>query len=324
LNALFTTKRIINNDDSGLPGLSRKFISSFITELKSCVECYYQINNPLESNFTDTEKMWLERLSRLKEFNSHALLLSLFTNESNSKKREKVLEAYEKFVFLQTIRGIYRIGRKHIPKYVADYTSAKISTEDLHVQIENLCTDMFKDSSVGESLHEWVKSGANYYVWKPIRYFLFEYELSLKLKSKSERMKIDWEAFSSEDFSSDYYTVEHIFPQTARDIYWSNRFTGYSATQKKTLKNSLGNLLALSNRKNSSLGNKSFLEKKNGNDSTLGYSSGSYSEIEVSKLDDWGPKEIVLRGFRMLEFFEKRWRVSLGDKEGKLKALGTS
>jgi hypothetical protein len=78
--------------------------------------------------------------------------------------------------------------------------------------------------------------------------------------------------------------------------------------------------LALSNPKNSSLGNKSFNEKKN--TSTTGYRFGSYSENEVALYDEWTEKEILKRGIKMLEFLENRWKIRIGDEEQKIKVLG--
>jgi hypothetical protein len=116
--------------------------------------------------------------------------------------------------------------------------------------------------------------------------------------------------------------VEHIYPQRARNIYWSDRFGTYAANERRALRNSLGNLLALSIPKNASLGNKPFPEKVGDANSTTGYRFGSYSENEVATKVDWNPHEIAERGIQMLTFLEQRWQLAIGDRNQKLKALG--
>ena len=63
--------------------------------------------------------------------------------------------------------------------------------------------------------------------------------------------------------------------------------------------NSLGNLLLLSRKKNSTLQNFDFERKKclkNKDGKDIGYYNGSYSEIEVSKQTEWTPEQIKERG----------------------------
>jgi hypothetical protein len=74
--------------------------------------------------------------------------------------------------------------------------------------------------------------------------------------------------------------------------------------------------LLLSGSINSSLQNDSFANKKKpkfnsqGIKVRNGYSDGSHSEIEVSRLGKWGPDEIRERGLRLLRFMERRWDFS--------------
>lgn len=82
--------------------------------------------------------------------------------------------------------------------------------------------------------------------------------------------------------------------------------------QKHILKNSLGNLLLLSQSKNSRLKNDGFDVKK------TAYKFGSHSEIEVGLSCDWSPTSILKRGIKMLEFMEERWNIEIEDKVGLL------
>ena len=76
--------------------------------------------------------------------------------------------------------------------------------------------------------------------------------------------------------------------------------------------------MLLSQPKNSSLQNKCFDFKKKHIDkkeNETGYFNGSYSEIEISQLIVWTPKEILDRGNKMLAFMEKRWDIKIPDKK---------
>ena len=80
--------------------------------------------------------------------------------------------------------------------------------------------------------------------------------------------------------------------------------------------NSLGNLLLLSRKKNSTLQNFDFERKKclkNKDGKDIGYYNGSYSEIEVSKQTEWTPEQIKERGLLMLQFMEDRWKFKFSD-----------
>jgi hypothetical protein len=164
-------------------------------------------------------------------------------------------------------------------------------------------------------------SSDGFYNWSGIRYFLFEYNLDLQSRSKTDRPKIFRPEFTER--RQDYVSVEHIYPQYARDRYWTSRLEGFSQKQRSTLRNSLGNLLPLSKPKNSSLSNKPFPEKVNGKgDPVVGYRYGCYAENEVASYPEWTPKEILHRGLKMLSFMEKRWDLPLGDEKQKKRILG--
>lgn len=160
-----------------------------------------------------------------------------------------------------------------------------------------------------------------YYPWRGLKYFLFEYEQHLKGKSKSNREKLSWDNFIKKDFGSDYRTIRHIYPQKAKDSYWKERFNDYSVKHRNALRHSLGNLLAVSHPKNSSLSNLPFPVKRDGRNKIPGYRQGSYSEIEVAREDDWTPEKILLRGLKLLNFMESRWKLQLGDIRSKMSLL---
>lgn len=156
-----------------------------------------------------------------------------------------------------------------------------------------------------------------FYRWRGIKYFLYEYDLSLQTRSKTERQKLDWVEFNNYD----YETIEHIYPQNPRKECWTSKFSSYSAAQRSILRHSLGNLLPLSKPKNSSFSNSCFIDKISNDMTTVGYRYGSYSENEITKYNDWTAKEILERGLKLLDFMEKRWSIPLGNRAQKVDFL---
>ena len=147
-----------------------------------------------------------------------------------------------------------------------------------------------------------------------VRYFLYEYELYLQERSKGE-VKVTWDVLKKAN------TIEHIYPQEDSKDYWKTRFGKLSSKKRFRLCNSLGNLLLLSQSKNSELQNLGFDFKrkhkaKNGEDA--GYFNGSYSEIGVAQNVDWTDETIRDRGIGLLEFMEHRWKIEIENKDGLL------
>lgn len=327
LNELFSQKRIFNASypilDLILPDINEKFIYDFSTELKNSIELYYQIITPNDSKFNKEEKVILEQVNRLLDNRPQLLIYSIYKKEKSPEKRIKLMKEVEKFYFILSFSsgGYIRTRRRGYEEFGVQYATGNIDGERLLEDMKKYISDFFFNQEFSDVLFDRLKDGSSgYYKWSFAKYFLFEYELYLQSTSKTVRNKIDWEMFSKENFERDYATVEHIYPQKARSKYWSDRFSKFTPSQKRMLRNSLGNLLALSRPKNSSLSNNSFPEKRD--TVTTGYRFGSYSEIEVALKDEWRAEEILERGLKMLDFMEVRWNLKIGDRSKKIKALG--
>ena len=327
LGRLFTRKRIEEETSEKLPVISAQTLQQYAAHLKWSIETYFKLSTPELSDYTSGEKIVIERLGRLRGYDASPLLLAAFLIEKSSSKRLALITAFERCQFISTMRlGSSRMNyvNRHINIEVIKFIKGKATCDDLISYYNNTVDDAIKEEALTESIFNWVKNGPGYYGWRSINYFLFEYELSLKEKSKSNRVKIDWDEFIQEDFQSDYVSVEHIYPQRAKSLYWTERFGKFNITQKRLLRNSLGNLLALSIPKNSSLGNRPFPEKIGREGETIGYRYGSYSENEVATYPNWGASDIIDRGVKMLTFMEERWNFKIGDRNQKIKALGLS
>jgi hypothetical protein len=327
LNDWFTPKRIglspTKNDE--LPALTREFPYEFAQQLKRSVELYFKLSTPSECAYSDAEKMWLERTGRLLGYSPSNMLLAIYKNETRADKRIAILESMERYSFLASLgaRSPHLYSRRYwAPTYFIKYASGQMTTDELQTQIASLTTELLKESSLSESIHDWAKGNAGYYGWRSIKYFLYEYETSLLISNKSGREKISWSEFSQENFETDFETIEHIYPQKARDKYWTDRFSTFTSTQKRLLRNSLGNLLPLAKPRNSSLGNKPFPDKLGDESSKVGYRYGCYSENEVALRPEWNADEILERGLRLLDFMDMRWKLTVRDRQQKITALG--
>lgn len=319
----FTRNRLLGGSNVDTP-LTARSLQEYAADLRASAETYFKISTPATSGYSDGEKVFLERLGRLRGYGAGPLALALFKREPNPKLRTAFLDAYERYLFCASLKNGYRssYARGGLMIEVIKFIKGSMKTQELVTYYNNLVDQLFKEDTLADTLHDWTKNGPGYYGWRSIRYFLFEYELSRQEKSKTTRPKIDWADFSKEEFQSDYVSVEHIYPQRARAPYWTDRFGSLSPTQKRTVRNSIGNLLALSTPKNSSLSNRPFPDKVGNADSTVGYRFGSYSENEVALEPEWTAEEIAERGVRMLTFMENRWRLTIGERSQKLRALG--
>ena len=208
-----------------------------------------------------------------------------------------------------------------------DFTDIALQLKNKNITIDNIIKQVdqrfesIKNSPEFKSqiASQFRKKG--FYEWLGIKYFLYEYELSLKESSKTFRDKIKWEDYSTED-SRDYITIEHIYPQRPKLDCWTSKYnTKYTDKERTALRHSLGNLVPLSKPKNSSFSNKCFTEKKRGNDSCVGFAYGSFSENEIAEYADWTATEIMKRGLKLLRFMEARWDLDFGTIEEKLKFL---
>jgi hypothetical protein len=180
----------------------------------------------------------------------------------------------------------------------------------------------FRVDDFYNALRRRFESGVGYYGWSALRYFLFEYELSLL--SGSRQKKVDWDDLLKSE--RDAISIEHIYPQT-ETLEWATLFEGVPQESRSRYSATLGNLLILSQAINSSLQNDSFEHKKKPKFSSSGvklrngYSDGSHSEIEVAQNASWGPAQIKDRGISLLKFMERRWNFRFKDNESRERLL---
>lgn len=316
LKKKFTSKNVLCGN------ISIEDIKAYIDSLSKCVKQWFYIFNIQYSNFSDKIKGHIHKLERVGWGAFPPMIMAVFTKERNEELIWDFLDACERFNFL-----VFAVSHRSSNTQNSNlYRKAReyyIGNLDLETLIHDI--DFLTDGEENGNYYGWFdlerfrnhinelfskNDREGFYSWSGLRYFLYEYELYLQDNANT---KVTWEDFNKRKKEE---TIEHIYPQSATDIYWKKRFGNLKPTEKRLYLNSLGNLLLLSRSKNSKLQNYDFdkkkcLQSKDGKD--IGYYNGSYSEIEVSKQAEWTTKEIIGRGLSMLQFMEERWNFKFKD-----------
>jgi uncharacterized protein with ParB-like and HNH nuclease domain len=321
LNEYFTPKNVLRTDRETTIGFNE--IKSYIDSIHTSIKNWFYIYNPQYSQLSDEVKAWLLKLNRLGMGAFAPLLLVAFNKKVIEDKLVELLKNMERFQFL-----VFRLTRRssntqnsHFYRLANDYHNDR---NEITIQkiIENIA--FLTDGEDEEYYHGWFdvekfedyiadqfRKESGFYSWNGLKYFLYEYELHLKEQSGGET-KVSWDSVSKKD------SIEHILPQESSEECWQKVLKGYSKKQKHQLLHSLGNLVIISQSKNSSLQNKcfDFKKKHEGQDGKLyGFVNGSYSEIAVAQYSDWTPEIILERGIKLLEFMEQRWNIEIEEKQ---------
>ncbi|MFN4365420.1 DUF262 domain-containing protein [Chryseobacterium hispalense] len=318
LDVKFNLKNVYEDGDNKI---TIDYIKNYVESLQNAVIIWYNIKNPTLSNiFSDKEKSLLDKISRVRTGRFSTLLLSIFLKKPTVATKIKVLEKIEMLGFLMNFyflkHGIENIDFSMVAIKIH---SGEKTISDLIKQLDNKINEFLKQEDLSSKIAEVFRNPGGFYYWDGIRYFLFEYELSLKEKSKAKKYKINWDEYIDEQ--DDYITVEHIYPQTPQKDCWTKVFNKYGIKERRALKNSLGNLVPLSKPKNSSLQNKCFIDKINNDHNYVGFRYGSYSENEISGLSEWTPTSIKERGIKLLKFMEKRWGLDFENDDNRIDIL---
>lgn len=321
LEKKFTPKGLTGNDED-VQVLTAKEVYDYVTSLKQSVELWYYILNPEHSHFDQDTRSWLQRLNRLGIFPAAPLILIFLQKEHVSSARDKFLRALENKTYLETLLnfvGYIYPSETNYYKLASDLKNDEIDTHKVVKIVEQEAEEYRSQPELLKSLKKDF-AGKGFYPWRSLKYFFYEYEQSLRDKSKAHEDKLNWKDFVEE--SRDFETIEHIYPQRPGKSCWTENFNRYSPKERNVLRHSLGNLVPLSKAKNSSFQNKCFQDKIGNAKDTIGFRYGSYAENELTQFDDWTAQHIVERGVKLLTFMEKRWRIQIGDKKEKIAFLG--
>lgn len=304
--------------------LSPKEIEDYVNSLKSAAVHWFNTHNPVNNpDLTSEESLWIDRLNRIGIVYFRPLVTVSFLNEDvDSVNRVRLFKAIERFIFItfRLSRAFSSFRNSEFYRAARHLRNKELTIEDIALSLNermNYCFYAREDSEetyfnytyFQKFIEKKFKSGGGFYNWNGLRYFLFEYEMD-KVRQRGSQ-KIDWKLFVKSE--KDRVTIEHIYPQTPTDKCWKEGFKNHKKSQQAFFQGTLGNLLPLSQSINSSLQNDCFQGKKNAKYNAVnekirqGYSDGSHSEIEVSAYTDWNPDNILDRGYKLLQFMEKRW-----------------
>jgi hypothetical protein len=293
--------------------------------VQDSVRIWHTINFPGRAvELNENVRRGLERLDRLGRGAFEPLFMAALQKRLPSAEVVDFLDASERFVFLigrlcqrKSDTGNSEFYRAAGQLFRGEKTLAEV-TETIRERTEHY----FSVEKAISEMRDLFLRGDGFYSWSGLRYFLFEYEQHLRDQAGMATAKLDWpELIASK---KDYVTIEHIYPQSATGGASAADWPLFKVKPKKereALLNSLGNLLALSQSRNSKFSNRAFSKKKQDEDGVRGYFNGSYGEIKVAPFSNWTPEYVVQRGLEMLAFLEKRWGISLGAKDEKLKLL---
>ena len=299
-------------------------IRDFVNSLKeSAVHWFNSFNPYLGDGMTKGDQQWIDRLNRLGMVYFRPLVMAILKNVQSESDRINIFQRIERFIFINfrmnSVRANYRDSEFYNAARAID--RGEINVDMIAAKLEEGLSYTFnedgtlRNSEFYNLLYKKFGRKSGYYGWSGLRYFLYEYELSLL--SESRQKKVDWNDLLRTE--KDKISIEHIYPQTENEE-WASCFENVDMANRRYYNATLGNLLLLSMSINSALQNDSFVDKKNtrlDGDRKIrnGYADGSHSEIEVSQKTTWGPDQIHERGLQLLRFMEKRWDFSFKNDE---------
>lgn len=261
----------------------------------------------------------LSRLKRLGFGVLKPLLLAVLTKEGKTAEVCSVLSQAERFLLLVRSLGGARshVGEAESYRTAHNLHEGTGSRLQAAAMLNERVSRHFNSEIFKAEINDLFADddGKGFYDLPGLKYIQFEYEEHLRKVAKANTAKITWQ-----DFRGAQSSVEHVYPQNPKDEEWP-AFASLSSDQRRLLRHSLGNLVALSVAKNASLSRRSFAEKVKGTAESPGYSQGSFSELRIAQNPDWTPSSILERGIELLEFIEQRWSVQLGNRQTKVDLL---
>lgn len=271
-------------------------IDDYILKLSELAPIWYQVHN--------TDSKLIKRILTLDSRKDIKIfLVSIFKKTTDKSAQTSTFEYLEKILFRNRVPGIWVMDERTTATWARDIYNDEDTIEGINQKQRELLNTAVAVPNIIQSfksLFTYERGAKGFHRWGALKYFLFEYEEDLKQIARETNDKV-----TIDDYLDT--TIEHIIPQQFWDN-WQDTVNGFTEgledddieQGRKVLINSLGNLTILKNGKNSSLGNKSWTDKKER------FRTGSYNEIDISKHDTWTKDKIAERGSKMLKFLETK------------------
>jgi uncharacterized protein with ParB-like and HNH nuclease domain len=279
------------------PPITYQKIIDYIVKLSELAPLWYKIHNSksglikriLTQNSSKDIKIFL---TAVKKQTSDATIM------------QTAFENLEKILFRNRLPGAGIMDERKTAYWARDIYNGEESIQKVIQKEVDFLNMPISVQGIVQSFKQqfnYERGPKGFHRWNNLKYFLFEYEEFLKKQAKETDTRV-----TIDDF--DKTSIEHIVPQnfrvnwgdTVQDVVKNLTEPEKIAQAQKVLINTLGNLTILKNGKNSSLGNKSWFDKKER------FRTGSYNEIAISKHDNWTKDSISQRGRDMLEFLETK------------------
>lgn len=284
-------------------------IYKYIKSLDDFVEHWCYINNLPYNTISECLTHKILTIDDSKEVKIFLCVL-----RGNNLFTDSILTDLEKIMF----RGLFPRIAVMDTRQLCSRARELFNGEDIDIQnyldemLSKPISDDQKESMISDFAgnFNYVYGKKGYYRWSGLKYLLFAYEESLKHKNDMNILTIKTYGETS---------IEHIMPQEY-EKHWSDIIDSYvdkfeeerKDKARKIAINTLGNLCLVKAQKNSELGNRGWLDKKQR------FSEGLYNEREIAAYNEWGLSQAFKRGCQILDFICKKiegLQLSVEDKQ---------
>ena len=222
---------------------------------------------------------------------------------------EKFIDQPERLLKLIQLSEIFAFRIYYLWGYMASKLQTRIyklscdlyQDKKTYSQIISEINELLEEEAPGSEIGTMLTTKSDYYDWKGLKYFLYEYERFICNQEIDEEPEITWDHLKNQIKQK---SIEHILPQTIKGVkevkYWTERFdvSDHSNNVRR-----LGNL-TLSYKCNQIVGNKGFDEKKE-----CYKDSKWHIERELTNYDEWTKEKIDQRENKLIAFAINRWTI---------------
>ena len=274
-------------------------IRSFVIGIATFVGHWYDVYFP---DLNTQRGLHVKKIQYLNGSKEMRIFLAQLLMMKDTLMVDKCLEMTEKVLFKNALPGVSLLDERRFATRARDLYQEELDLATLDAELDGLLNQSIDVKALIDgfrNLFNYVRGNIGFYRWSALKFFLMEYEDSLRGNGFPH---VEW---------SNYYNVqiEHIMPKTW-NTHWSQEMNVYlnahqSLTKeeiekaKNVLINTLGNLTVIQDIKNAGIGNNPWFTKKES------YLNGSYSEIQIATEKEWNPwsyASIKARGETMLKF----------------------